>query len=68
MTDAILGGKVKVRTLNSEVEVKIDTGTSHNSKKKLLNLGIQKLPPNQSLKGNQIITFKIEVPKKLTPA
>jgi len=67
VTDAILGGTVKVRTLNSNVEIKVDPGTTHNSKKKMLNLGIQKLPPNQNMKGNQIVTFKIEIPKRLTP-
>ena len=46
VTDAILGKEVKVKTLNGFVNVKVDPGTSHNSKKKLLNLGIQKLPPN----------------------
>lgn len=46
VTEAILGGEVTIKTLSSEVKVKVDPGTSHNSKKKLLNLGIQKLPPN----------------------
>jgi molecular chaperone DnaJ len=64
--DAILGKEMKIKTLNGTAKIKIDAGTQHNQKKKLLNLGIQKLPPNQNLKGNHIVTFKIEIPKNLT--
>lgn len=66
VTDAILGATVPIKTLGGDVQIKIDPGTSHNTKKKMLNLGIQKLPPNQNLKGNHIVTFKIEIPRNLT--
>lgn len=66
VTDAILGGEVTVKTLSTEVKLKVDPGTQDNTKKKLVGLGIQKLPPNQNLRGNQIVTFKVRIPKSVS--
>ena len=44
--DSVLGSSIKVRTLTGEINIKINPGTSHNTKKKLVNGGISKLPPN----------------------
>jgi len=66
VTDAILGKEVEIETLNGPLKVKVDPGTQHNSKKKLLNIGIYKLPPNQSSRGNHVVTFKVEIPNILT--
>jgi molecular chaperone DnaJ len=46
VTDAILGGEVTVKTLTADVKLKVDPGTQDSTKKKLVGLGIQKLPPN----------------------
>ena len=64
--DAVLGGEVEVRTLKGGLNIRIDPGTQHNTKKKLVNAGINKLPPNQNMKGNHIITFKVQIPKVLS--
>ncbi len=47
--------------------MKIDPGTQHNDKKKISNYGVQKLPPNHHQKGNQFVTVKVVIPKKLSP-
>jgi molecular chaperone DnaJ len=66
VSQAALGGKIKVRTLYGEVTVNVDPGTNDGDTKKLINYGITKLPPNQSQKGHHFIKFKIIVPNKLS--
>jgi len=66
VSQAMLGGPVKVKTLHGEIKVNIEPGTNHGDSKKLLNYGIQKLPPNQQQKGNHYVHFKIKVPLRLT--
>lgn len=63
--DAVLGSEVKVRTLYGDVRMKIDPGTQHNDKKKVSNYGVTKLPPNHHSKGNQYVTIKVVIPKRL---
>jgi len=65
--DAVLGSEVVVKTLYGDIRMKIDPGTNHNDKKKISNYGVQKLPPNHHQKGNQYVTVKILIPKKLSP-
>ena len=57
---------MKVKTLYGDIRMKIDPGTQHNDKKKISNYGVQKLPPNHHSKGNQYVTIKVVIPKKLT--
>lgn len=65
VSQAVLGAKVQVHTLNGEVTVTVDPGTNDGDVKKLLNYGITKLPPNQTQKGHHYIKFKIAIPNKL---
>lgn len=60
---AVLGGKVKVRTLTGQVELAIPPGTSSGQKFRLKEQG---LTLNGS-RGDQYVEVKIEIPKKLTP-
>jgi len=57
-----------VKTLYGELLVKVDPGTQHDSKKKLANYGIPKLPPNSSQKGHHFLTVKVNIPSTLSPA
>ena len=67
LSQAVLGSEVIVKTLYQDVKLKIAPGTGHNEKAKITNYGVQKLPPNQSQKGNHFVNFKIVVPKRLNP-
>ncbi len=60
---AVLGGKVKVRTLTGQVELTIPPGTSPGQKFRLKEQG---LALNGS-RGDQYVEVKVEIPKKLTP-
>lgn len=58
VTDAILGAKLSVPTLDGENEVKIEPGTHEGQEVRLRGLGVAK-------KGDQIVKIKIEIPKSL---
>ncbi|MFN7065325.1 MAG: DnaJ C-terminal domain-containing protein [Aquificaceae bacterium] len=59
---AVLGGTIRVKSLKGEeVEVFVQPGTECGSTKTLLGMGF----PSPSGAGNLIITFRIEVPKKV---
>jgi molecular chaperone DnaJ len=68
MTEAILGSSKKVETLTGKVDVKIKPGTTHDTQLKLQGLGVPKLPPNQTQRGDHVVTVKIAMPKKLSEA
>ena len=61
VTDAILGAKVSVPTLDGEKELEIPSGIQSGDELKLKGLGI-----HGSNKGDQIIKIKVEIPKKLS--
>ena len=62
--DAALGTKVKVPTLEGEQELEIPPGTQPSAELKLPNLGFPSV--RSSIRGDQIITVEIEVPRKLS--
>lgn len=66
LSEAVLGTKIKVKTLTGEKDLDVTPGTSHGEKIKIRGLGINHLPPNQNTVGDHIVTLKIHVPKTLT--
>lgn len=65
VSEAILGGDTKIKTLTGEIKIDINPGTQHNDRKRLVGAGINKLPPNHRTKGDHYVSFKIEIPKNL---
>lgn len=65
ISQAVLGDKIKIKTLNGEVLITVDSGTNDGDIKKLVNYGITKLPPNQTQKGHHFVKFKVVIPNKL---
>ena len=61
---AVLGAKVKVRTLVGEIEIKVEKGTQHGDKVKLSNMGIKKVS-NSKHRGNHFVIFNLVIPKNL---
>jgi len=59
ISQAVLGGKVKVETLYGKVNLKIPPGTHSGQEFRLKGKGVAK-------KGNQIVKIKIKIPKRLT--
>ncbi|CAI2369141.1 unnamed protein product [Moneuplotes crassus] len=66
VSEAILGGETTVKTLTGDMKLKINPGTQHNDRKRLVRCGISKLPPNHRQKGDHYVNFKIEIPQNLT--
>jgi molecular chaperone DnaJ len=62
LTDAILGARLKVPTLDGEKEIEIPPGTEESSELRLKGLGI-----GDFHRGDQIVKVKIKMPKKLSP-
>lgn len=61
LTDALLGAKVRVPTIDGEKEIEIPAGVQNNEELKLGGLGVWGRP-----KGDQIVKIKIEIPKKMS--
>jgi len=63
MTQAALGDKIKVPTLNGNVNLNIPPGTQHGTNLRLEGKGLQ---TGRGTKGDQIVRIKVKVPEKLT--
>src|SRR4051812_11444581 len=63
---ALLGGDVRVPTVDGDVEMKIPPGTQPNDEKVLRGRGIKKLSSHD--KGNQIVKLRVTLPRNLTAA
>ncbi|KAK4526634.1 hypothetical protein GAYE_SCF26G4550 [Galdieria yellowstonensis] len=62
---AALGGTVRVRTLDGEVEVKIPPGSQSNDMKVIRGRGLPKIGSGGY--GNQYVHFQVVVPTQLSP-
>ncbi|GAB5586399.1 mdj1 protein precursor [Umbelopsis nana] len=60
---AILGGTVRVPTIDGDVELKIPAGSQPEDNISLRNRGIRRL--RSTTRGDQIVTLKIELPRTL---
>ena len=66
LTTAVLGGEVKVPTLDGEVKVKVATGTGTGDKITLGGMGMKKLGGRRGATGDLRIEFKVAMPKSLS--
>jgi molecular chaperone DnaJ len=62
ITQAALGSKIRVRTLDGKVELKIPAGTQSGTKFRLKGKGIK----TNSSRGDQYVEVTVEVPKHLS--
>ena len=58
---AILGGYVRIPTVDGDVEVKVPAGTQSGQQAVLKGRGVRKI--NTQSRGDQIVAFKLTVPK-----
>jgi len=66
LTTALLGGSVTIPTLDSEVNVKVATGTSTGDKLTLSGMGMKKLQDRRGRVGDLKVEFKVQMPKYLS--
>ena len=66
LTTAVLGGEVRVPTLDGEVKIKVNTGTSTGDKITLNGMGMRKLGGQRGAVGDLKVEFKVAMPKYLS--
>lgn len=66
LTTAILGGEIKVPTLDGEIKVKVATGTSQGDTITLSGMGMKKLSSRRAANGDLRVEFKVQMPKYLS--
>ncbi|KAF4619088.1 hypothetical protein G7Y89_g14759 [Cudoniella acicularis] len=66
LTTAILGGEVKIPTLDGDVNVKIATGTATGDRITLSGMGMKKLQQRRGGSGDLKVEFKVIMPKYLS--
>ena len=62
---AVLGGEIKVKTVDGEVLYEVKPGTDSNTKVRLRGKGMPTLR-NKNIRGDHYITLVVDIPKKLT--
>ncbi len=62
--EAVLGGKIKVKTIDGELTLKIPPGTQSDTIFRIRGKGV--FHPFKNRRGDHLVKIKIKVPKKLT--
>ena len=62
---AALGGKIRISTVDGEVEYEVKPGTQTDTKVKLKGKGVPNLK-NPTQRGDHYVTLVVQVPEKLT--
>jgi molecular chaperone DnaJ len=65
-TTAVLGGEIKVPTLEGEVKVKVPTGSGTGDRVTLSGMGMKVLSGRRGNKGDLAVEFKVNMPKYLS--
>lgn len=66
LTTAVLGGEIKVPTLDGEVKLKVATGTGTGDKVTLGGMGMPRLGGRRNALGDLRVEYKVAMPKYLT--
>ncbi|KAK5721768.1 mdj1 protein precursor [Elasticomyces elasticus] len=66
LTTAVLGGEIKIPTLDGEVKVKVATGTGTGDKITLPGMGMKQLSSRRGQNGDLRVEFKVQMPKYLS--
>lgn len=66
LTTAMLGGEVTIPTLDGQVNVKVNTGTSTGDKMTLGGMGMKKLGSRRGGAGDLKVEFRVAMPKYLS--
>ena len=65
VSEAILGCTFETPTIRGPMKISMPPGVQSGETRKLIQCGINKLPPLQKQRGHHFITFEIEIPKEL---
>lgn len=63
---ALLGGRVRIPTLEGEVDVRVREGTQNGEEAVLKGRGVKSLYGRKSERGDLVVSWKIQIPRSLT--
>ncbi|SMR54309.1 unnamed protein product [Zymoseptoria tritici ST99CH_3D1] len=66
LTTAVLGGEIKIPTLDGDVKVKVATGTGTGDKITMPGMGMKRLGARRGQQGDLKVEFKVQMPKYLS--
>ena len=66
VTEAILGSTFEVETIRGNVRITMPPGIQNGEIRKIVDFGINKLPPLQKQRGHHFVTFEVQIPTNLT--
>ena len=66
LTTAVLGGEIRVPTLEGEVKLKVATGTGTGDRMNLSGMGMPRLGGRRNARGDLRVEYKVSMPKYLT--
>ncbi|KAL8702224.1 MAG: hypothetical protein Q9224_000094 [Gallowayella concinna] len=66
LTTAVLGGEVTIPTLESDVKLKVNTGTGTGDKVTLSGMGMPKIGGRRNAAGDLRVEFRVAMPKHLS--
>lgn len=66
VSEAILGATLDVETIRGQIKVSMPPGIQNGDTKKIIQYGINKLPPLHKQRGHHFVQFEVEIPKSLT--
>ena len=66
-TKAALGGPIRIRTVDGEVEYEVKPGTQTDTRVRLRGKGVPSLR-NKNVRGDHYVTLVVQVPERLTEA
>ena len=64
---AALGGPIRIKTVDGEVEYEVKAGTQTDTRVRLKGKGVPSLR-NRNLRGDHYVTLVVQVPERLTEA
>lgn len=64
---AALGGAIRIRTVDGEVEYEVKAGTQTDTRVRLRGKGVPSLR-NKNIRGDHYVTLVVDVPTRLTAA
>ncbi|CAI2368048.1 unnamed protein product [Moneuplotes crassus] len=66
VAEALLGASFEIETIRGPLKITMSPGIQSGEVKKIVQYGINKLPPLQKQRGHHFVKFELEVPKQLT--
>lgn len=66
LTTAVLGGSVRIPTIDGDVELKIPAGSQPEERKVLRRRGVQEVGKPDGDRGDQWVVIKVQIPKNVS--